>query len=160
FPVPYESGGMLQAPDMEAIVSRPLGDGNPAVCDTAPPMIGGVPATVPFSFASTEQALAIIADLGCRFIDAAGNPEGRRDSSEAAPPPNPGSGFSFVDRASSIQFCAPIAADWSFLEGDTFVAVRAKDSGGNFGAPRTLIVRVGQQSPTPTFTPTASPTPP
>ena len=147
--VPYQSGTQALDPDIQFIVSRPLGDGNPAVCDTSPPLLGGIPATQPFFFGDNPAVRNAIADFGCRFLDGLGNPVGRIDSSEACTRSNESiSGFSFVDRASSIQFCAQIAGAWDFPLGDTLVAVRAKDTTGTFGAPREIVVRIGEPTVT------------
>ena len=62
----YELVGL---PDLQVIVSRPLGNGSAAVCDTVAPAIGGVPETQPFEFAETPQVAAAINDLGCRTND-------------------------------------------------------------------------------------------
>lgn len=161
--VPYASGMQLVDPDIQFIVSRQLGDGNPAVCDTSPPLLGGIPATQPFFFGDSAAMRDAVADFGCRFLDGLGNPVGRIDSSEACTRSNQSiSGFAFVDRASSIQFCGQIAGAWDFALGDTLVGVRAKDTTGNFGATREIVVRVGEPTaatPTPTVTPTpVSPT--
>ena len=56
-------------PDMQMILSRALGNGDPAICDATPPDLGGVPATSPFLFTSTPAALDHIHDMGCRFVD-------------------------------------------------------------------------------------------
>jgi hypothetical protein len=158
FPVPYGDG---QAPDMQMILSRPLGDGSPVVCDIAPPDIGGVPATVPFMFSDTAAARDMVHDLGCRFADGSGNFEARQSDDEACTRVDRAAfGFGFVDRGSRIQFCGSIATSWEFPPGDTIVAARAKDQRlGQFGTTREIVVRVGDANPpTPTPTPTATPT--
>jgi hypothetical protein len=158
--VPYVAAGDQQDADMQMIVSRPLGNGDPAVCDIAPPMLGGVPATVPFAFPSGEELSDPVRDhvddLGCRFNDGAGKNVGRRDPLNACTRSNQEFGFAFVDRTSKIQYCAQIASAWEFLDGETIVATRVKDVRGNFGATREIVVRIGN---TPTPTSTVSPTP-
>src|SRR5205085_212771 len=72
YPAPYYAGDELIDSDMQMILSRPLGNGAAMVCDTAPPDLGGVPATVPFRFDSTPTARDIIHDFGCRFVDGSG----------------------------------------------------------------------------------------
>lgn len=160
YPAPYFVGGVLHGPDMEMIVSRPLGDGDPLVCDTFPPQIGGVPATVPFTFSADPVAQDVIHDLGCRFADGTGQLVARQSSIEACTRSDEAFGFGFVDRGSRIQFCGLIASAWSFPLGDTVVGARIKD--GNveeFGAPREIVVRIGDPTPaTPTSTPPPTPT--
>ncbi len=159
FPVPYEEGDVTYAPDLQVILEHPLGDGNPLICDTFPPDLGGVPATVPFVFPATPLGLDIVHDMGCRFIDGAGELIARTSSSEACTRSNEGFGFNFVDRGSNLQFCAPIASAWAFPRGDTTVAARIKGSrGGAFGTVREIVVRIGDPTP-PTLTPTPSATP-
>jgi hypothetical protein len=146
--------------DLQVIVSNPLGDGAPAVCDTAPPQVGGVPATVPLSFEPlSEAARAHIHDLGCRFDDGTGRQVGHRDPDAACTFTGQNFGFSFVDRTSFIQYCmGRIETAWAFPEGDTVVAARVKDVFGNYGETREIVVRVGDPSgPTATPTPTATP---
>lgn len=164
--VPYQSGVTIDDPDLQVIVSRPLGNGDPAICDVVPPNLGGVAATVPFAFADDDAARARVADLGCRFDNGRGAPVGRRDNTEACTRTNQGFGFSFVDSGSSIQYCAQIATPWGFPDGETIVAARVKDSLGNFGAVREIVIRVGApllatatitRMPTPTITPSLAP---
>ena len=160
--VPYQSGPTESDPDLQVILSQPLGNGDPTICDVAPPNLGGVRATVPFDFTSDPDLLANVDDMGCRFNNGPHeNPYmGVRDSSEACTFTGQGFGYSFVDRGSGIQYCAEVASAWSFPEGDTIVAARVKDAKtGNFGAPREIVVRIGDPSPA-TATPTATRTPP
>ena len=37
YPAPYYAGEDLHDPDMQMILSRPLGNGSPVICDTSPP---------------------------------------------------------------------------------------------------------------------------
>lgn len=155
--VPYND----QAPDLQMIFSRPLGDGDPTVCDITPPNQGGVAATVPLDFTATPDTIAHIDDMGCRFDNGRGLPLGNRDTTEACTRSDQGFGFSFVDRRSVIQYCAPIASAWAFPVGDTTVAAQVKDTSGNFGTPREIVVRIGDpNTPTPPSTqppPTSTP---
>lgn len=144
-------------PGIQMILSRPIGDGSEAVCDTMPPDIGGVPATL--SFDESQAARDHIADLGCRFNNGQGQNLGRRDPDEACTRTGQRFGYSFVDRKSTIQYCSGrIETAWAFADGDTTVGARAKDRVGNYGETREIVVRIGDPHP-PTFTPTPSPTP-
>lgn len=156
YPAPYFVNAELHDPDLQVIVSRPLGNGDPEICDTFPPLLGGVPATVPFVFQDTAPALDIIHDLGCRFLDGSGQLIARQSTLEACTRSDEGFGFGFVDRASRLQFCGLIASAWSFPMGDTIVAARLKDSRTEqFGAPREIVVRIGPPTPV-AVTPTAT----
>lgn len=161
YPAPYFAGGTLMDPDMQMIQSRPLGDGSAVVCDTAPPLLGGVPATVPFRFDDSPMARDTIHDMGCRFVDGAGQLVARQNSIEACTRSDQAFGFGFVDRGSRIQFCGLIATAWSFPPGDTIVAARVKDGDeGEFGQPREIVVRIGETTtPSVTARPTATATP-
>ena len=161
YPAPYFEGEDLVPPDMQMILSRPLGNGSPVVCDTFPPDIGGVPATVPFRFDETPIELDVIHDMGCRFFDGTGQLVARQTSLEACTRSDEAFGFGFVDRGSRIQFCGLITTAWSFPLGDTVVGARIKDGEeGEFGEPREIVIRIGDaQPPTLTPTPTGTPTP-
>ena len=69
YPAPYYAGEDLHDPDMQMILSHPLGNGSPVVCDTMPPDIG-VSATSPFLF---PAPIDTVHDMGCRFIDGGAN---------------------------------------------------------------------------------------
>jgi hypothetical protein len=149
-------------PSLQMILSRPLGDGDPTVCDIEPPKLAGVPATQPFAFSTSQRVVDAINDLGCRFDD------GRRHSFLGRGPTNACTrtdegffGFGFVDPTSTLQYCGQIALDWRFPLGDTVVAARATDVVGHLGAPREIVVRVAVAgTPSPTRTPTRPPATP
>jgi len=138
------------APDLQLLVSRPLGNGDPMVCDIAPPSIGGVPATVSLEFSASPEVIDAMNDLGCRANDGTGNPAARGPA-DACTQDRSGR-FSFVDADSTVQFCLPIAAAWAFPGGDTIVAGRVRDVGGTVGFAREIVVRVGATPPVPTPT--------
>jgi hypothetical protein len=136
----YDPGGLA---DLQVILSQPLGDGNPAVCDTRPPLLGGVAATVPLVFSGDPAVVAAISDLGCRVNDGAGQPIGRQSEHVACTTAEgTSSGFGFVGAGTSMQFCIPIARAWAFPVGDTVVVARVRDVGGRTGAARAMVVRV------------------
>jgi hypothetical protein len=148
----YAADGL---PDLQMIVSRPLGDGSTVVCDRLPPTLGGVPATSPFAFADGAAEIAAINDLGCRVDDGQGNPTARF-AGNACTLDRDGD-YAFVDVRTTAQFCLPIAAPWAFPLGDTIVAARVRDAAGNLGPQREIVVRnAGSTSTSPTpATPTA-----
>ncbi|MBX3025395.1 hypothetical protein KF840_10880 [bacterium] len=125
-------------PDLEIIVSRPLGNGSLAVCDDMLPMIGGIPASP--SFDLTQNISNAINDLSCRFVNGSGLPGGRRES-EACTVFGNGE-FGFVVKATTVQFCALIAEPFGFPVGDTVVSVRVRDSSGQPGPPASFVVRI------------------
>lgn len=127
-------------PDLQILVSRPLGDGSPTVCDNDPDLvIGGVPASS--SFAETQPITDAINDLACRFVDGNGLTMGRSRSDDACTRFPDGS-FHFVDSTSRVQFCGPIAPPFGFPAGDTVVTVRLRDQGGQVGPPASFVIRI------------------
>jgi hypothetical protein len=151
----FDESGAL--PGLQMILSRPLGDGNSTVCDIEPPLFGGVPATIPFAFSDEASVVAAINDLGCRVNDGTGLPLARSDSTTACTRGRVG-GFAFVDDATQVQFCLPIAAAWTFLAGDTVVAARVADDRGNVGFTQEIVVRVDSTPFPRTIPPTPTPT--
>ncbi|MDX2167505.1 MAG: hypothetical protein SF182_10595 [Deltaproteobacteria bacterium] len=137
----YSEAGL---PDVQLIASQPLGDGNAAVCDTAPPLIGGVAATNPLEFEGASSA--VINDFGCRLNDGAGEPRGRLGSMFACTVEGDSGTYAFVTPDSTVQYCLPIAQAWSFAPGDTVIAVRVRDAAGAVGARQEIVVRVEPSS--------------
>lgn len=129
-------------PDLEVIVSRPLGDGSTAVCDKSLPHQGGVPAVVPFDFSTAQSVVDAINDFGCRVTDGVGAPRGISHSYDACTF-FPDGDFHYVNPDSRMQFCAYIANPWSFRQGATVVKARVRDTTGVFGMPREIVVQVG-----------------
>jgi hypothetical protein len=134
-------------PDVQLLVSRNLGDGSTALCDKAPPLIGGVPATVPLTFGEQPEVVAATNDLGCRVNDGAGSPLGRNEVFACTRSDRGFLGYGFVDSSSTVQFCLPIASLWAFPDGDTVVAVRVRDVAGNVGPVREVVVRIDRDGP-------------
>lgn len=135
----YEAGGGL--PDLQVILSRPLGDGSPEVCDIDRGRSGGVPATQPFSFQMSTAFADAVNDLGCRVNDGSSAPRGQIESELACTRGDNASGFGFVDPTSSAQFCLPLSTAWDFPFGDTIVAARVRDRAGHEGVPHEIVVR-------------------
>jgi hypothetical protein len=130
-------------PALEIIVSRPLGNGSPTVCDDRPPTLGGVPASA--SFAPGQSISNAINDLACRFVDGEGLPMARGRSADSCIEwPDGISRFAVEgDLGSDVQFCtASIPEEVAFPEGDTTVTVRLSDVDGIPGPPVSFVVRV------------------
>jgi hypothetical protein len=122
------------------IVSRPLGDGSLAVCDNILPFTGGVPASA--SFNQTQTISNAINDLGCRFVDGAGNPSGRSPSEACTRFPD--GEYRVVGAGTTVQFCTTVVDFFMFPPGDTLVSVRLRDTAGDSSSPLKLVVRVAQ----------------
>lgn len=133
-----EADPAFQRPDLQIIVSRPLGDGSTLICDNRPPEIGGVPASPNFTEATAINGA--INDLGCRFVDGAGNYLGR-SGGEACTLFASGD-YHFVAAGTALQFCARVDSALEFPPGDTLVTVRFRDRAGATGPPATLVIRV------------------
>src|SRR5262249_20397915 len=128
--------------DLQMIVSRPLGDGSPIVCDADRPNPGGVPAVEPFEFGSAAEIVHAINDLGCR-ADNGINAAEARPSVKACTRLSPDNRIGFASgRSAQAKFCIPIARAWASPEGDTIVAARARDVIGNVGPIREMVIRI------------------
>ncbi len=161
----YDPENPTIRPDLQVLLSRPIGDGSTVVCDNEQGNFGGVPAVDPPDYSFTQFISDAINDLGCRFNDGTGNPGGRGSSDACTIFPD--ALFHFVDPSSKVQFCAPIAAAFKFPDGDTIVTARVRNVDDVLSAPRQIVVRVNPDlintptdTPTPgaTHTPTATPT--
>lgn len=133
----FREGG---APDLLVVVSRPLGDGSPSVCDRLPPNTGGVPAIEPPDFTDRPEVIAALNDLGCRFLDGAGQPRAR-NRNDACILRGDGS-FDFANSSSTVQFCGFVDIPIRFPPGDTVVTARLRDTAGNLGPAARIVVRV------------------
>jgi hypothetical protein len=129
-----DTGGL---PDLQVLVSNPLGDGNPAVCEQDGHS-GGIPAVPSLRFVPDPATVAAINDLGCRAYD-----RQAKDANSACTR-TPSGEFAMVNPVSAVQFCIPIAKAWAFPLGDTVVAVRVRDDAGNLGPVREMVVRVAE----------------
>ena len=134
----YDAFDANVRPDLEIIVSRPLGNGSTIVCDDMLPEIGGVPAAP--SFDVTQSISNAINDFACRFVDGSGKPGGRGALDACVV--NAEGLFRFVEDTSTAQFCAGIAEPFDFPLGDTTVSVRVRDITGSPGPPQSFVIRV------------------
>jgi len=131
-----------QLPDLQVLVSRPLGNGSAVVCDKTPPGAGGVPGISPPHFATAQAVADAVNDLGCRFDDGTGQPRARTSQLDACTRSDQDFGYGFVDPSTTVQFCALIDSNSPFPPGDTVVAARVRDDTGTLGAVREIVVRV------------------
>jgi hypothetical protein len=139
-------------PDLQILVSSPLGDGSAAVCDKSRPNIGGVPGTDPLVFSDAPAVVDAVNDLGCRVDDGTGQPRGRAPIDACTIPHATSGVFEFVDPHSTVQYCLPIVPAWGFGSGDTVVAARVRDTSGTVGPAAEIRVRV-EATPSPASTP-------
>jgi len=124
-------GGGCPGGAFRLIADRPLGNGSPAVCDTTPPFIGGVPAVPSLMFDGSQQVMDAIDDLACRFESF--NPPSAQSPSGCTLDQN--GNFKFVDSRSTLQYCPiqVVGADIAFPSGLTRLKVQLRDSAGNLG---------------------------
>ncbi len=135
----FDEGGR---PDLQIEVSRSIGNGSATVCDNEQPNLGGVPAINPPDFSDNPTIDNRLNDLGCRFEDGEGRPQGRSCAEENACVRFDDGHFGCVAEGTRQQYCAPISRPLEFPTGDTLVTVRVRDGVGNLGAPAQLIIRV------------------
>jgi hypothetical protein len=132
-------------PDLQIVVSRPLGNGSAMVCDAGPfEPIGGVPAIDPPIFGGNQVSANAVNDLSCRFNARTAGTDGGQ-----APGPctrNANGDGAFVDSATRVQFCPTtgIGSEIAFSAGDTRVTARVNDVLGEPGPPASILVRVAQ----------------
>ncbi len=137
----YSPADPAVLPDLQMLVSRNLGNGSTMVCDSRPPQAGGVPATPRLEFDGSDTIAAAINDLTCRADDGTGEP--KAVSSQDACTSFSSGDFGFVEPLSTLQYCMIVSPTWSFPNGATTVKARMRDLDGNVGAPREMIVQVG-----------------
>ena len=124
-------------PDLQTVVSRPLGNGSLRVCDEGPsPPIGGVPATVPRMFTGTQAVANAVNDLSCRF-------DSRSSTMQACTRDSFGN-YGFTNANAAVQFCTSlgVGTELAFPFGDTIVCARVRDVAGQPGQPSCIAVRV------------------
>src|SRR6202158_1401372 len=153
----YDPNDSTVLPDLQVVLGHGLGNGSAAVFDNMRPRPGGIPATVPLEFVTTQAVADAINDLGCRFDDGTGHPLGNSTSLDACSL-FPDGTYHFIDPTTTMQFCGLIAGSWAFSPGDTIVAARGRSLAGNVGAPRQMVVSVVDEMGTPFPTSTATPT--
>lgn len=131
-------------PDLQIQVNRPLGDGSALVCDDGMFQfeIGGVPAIDPPSFADEQSVSDRLNDLGCRFLNGAGQPIARACNEKFACVRFQDGRFGCVSAQAQRQFCGQISQNLEFPDGDTLVTARLRDTDGNPGPPTQIIIRV------------------
>jgi len=134
----YEDGTTF--PDLQILVSRPLGNGSLAVCDRSGTSAGGVPAVDTPIFEETAATIAAVNDLACRFVDGGDRPRAR--GGDDACIRFPSGDFGFAGAGSTVQFCGFVSRVFEFPPGDTLVTARLRDQADNPGPPDQIIIRV------------------
>lgn len=133
---------LVALPDLQIVVSRPLGNGSTSVCDDPIDAPGGVPAVDPANFDETNQTVVKAGnDLACRFVDGGGLTAARTNPDDSCVS-FPSGDFAFVDEDTTAQFCGFVNVPLSFPSGDTVVTARLRDAAGNLGPEKQIVVRV------------------
>lgn len=143
----YDATDPSVLPDLQVLLSRPLGFGTPAVCDIVSPQQAGIPSTLDLAFDGSVEVSRAVNDLGCRFNNGEGAPVGRIERTDACTRMPVTLDFDFVDPSSTIQFCGPIAQAWAFAPGDTIVKARLRDNQDLYGSEREIVIRSQGESP-------------
>lgn len=131
-------GDPTTRPDLQIVADHDLGaDPSAAICDVGPPPtpIGGVPGST-IDFGPSQDVANRLNDLGCRFVP--------HDSSGDACTNGPLGVPKYVASGTTEQFCSSpvVGREIAFPQGDTHVSVQVRDTAGNIGDRRTLVVRV------------------
>lgn len=139
------SFGAFAFADLQIQTTRALGNGSAAVCDRGGNDAGGVPAINPPNFDQTQMILNAVNDFSCRFVDGGDAFRGRTNTMDSCVQNPPDSGtFSFVDARTRVQFCGLVDLAIKLPPGDTTLTVRLRDTFGNVGVPRQIVVRVNE----------------
>jgi len=125
-------------PDLQIQADRNLGNGNTLVCELGPPPtpLGGVPGINPPSYELTQMISDALNDFGCRFDTHVTTDDAcTKDALED---------FKFVASNTTLQFCSvpTVALELAFPSGETRLTVQVRDTGGNIGNQRAIIIRV------------------
>lgn len=143
--------GPGRRPDLQIESSAPLGDDpDPAPC------VGGVRAINPLDFGPSQTVSDTLNDWGCDF--------GSAVAPSAACTKDESDDYAFLGEGTQVQFCLQVLKSLAFpLDKagvrDTVVSVQLRDTGGNIGPLRQIVVRVAEGPPPATFTPTPTRTP-
>jgi len=121
-------------PDLQILSSRSLGNGSPVVCDRSYPNGGGVPAAESVEFEMTQTMSDALNDLSCRFK--------LYPEADFACTQDSTGNLLFANPASTIQFCVLADENIAFPTGETVLTVRLRDTAGNVGEARQLVVRI------------------
>lgn len=124
----------MRQPDLQILSSRDLGNGSPAVCDRSLPTVGGVPQVSPPEFVEVQSTSDALNDFACRFK---AYPE-----ADFACTQDNGGNLLFASAASTVQFCVLVDENIAFPAGETMLTVRLRDSAGNAGAAKQLVIRI------------------
>jgi hypothetical protein len=135
-------------PSFQALVSADLGDGSIKI-DCPLGGVKGYPNAL--DFPAGPEITATLIDMACRFemISSTGG-ACTRDTFGS---------FAFISSSATRQYCFQIPPPSEFPIGDTIFAVQFRDTNGNLGPKREIVVRVSGQPNTPTATPTWTRTP-
>ncbi len=128
--VPYDPA---ERPDPQILSSRPLGDGSTIVCDTGVEG-GGVPAVNPPDFRPGQDVTDALRDLMCRFSV--------QTSDTDACTKNIWGEYAFLGTNTKRQFCFQVPQTVVFPYGDTIVAAQMRDTAGNLGPRKEILIRV------------------
>lgn len=136
--VPVPIAGQPNRPDLQILPNRNLGNGSAAVCDSQPVGAGGggIPGFNPIDFGPSQAVTDALVDFACRFsvqsadspctLNSFGNP------SVLTPGGLPSTGR---------QFCYLAEQNSAVPSGDTVVAVQLRDTQGNLGPRREIVLR-------------------
>lgn len=128
-------------PDIQIETARPLGDGAHSAC-VGGAGGGGVPGIDPPNFTPETPPgplTSALTSFACQFEY---HPGGSQCTWSGDP-----TSLGFVNSASTAQFCDVMSANAPFNPGDSIVTVWLRDTGGNTGPTKQIVVRVNTPTP-------------
>jgi hypothetical protein len=141
-PVGRSAFNLAGCPDFQLQSTSNLGNPTEDVCDVEPPEPGGVPAINPPRFDQDLETCDRFNDIGCRFEDGAGAPLARACRDIEACIRFEDGEFGCFSPEATAQFCGFISRTIELPLGSTTLTLRIRDTQGNLGPPKQIIVQV------------------
>lgn len=140
-----------QRPSLQALAAANFGNGSAAVCDGSPnDPPGGVPGFNPPWIDCTSPELtpseltlcqsrqpavtSALQDLACRFTFV--------NNETFACTKNGSGNFAFLASDATRQYCFQVPVDSKLASGEQIVAVQTRDTAGNLGPVKEIVIRV------------------
>ncbi len=127
-----------QRPDGQLVFGNAIGNGDPTVCDLGPPPTGGgVPGNLDWlSFPAGNDVTLALQDASCKFeSNVAASPSDACTLGKNGLP-------DFIDDLTTRQYCFVVPQTARFPVGKTIVGFQARDTRGNLGPKKEIVIEV------------------